>query len=422
MERRGTNRDHQASSRTDRGRESDDRDSRRGRGDDRGGRDHDRDDRGGRGRDDRGGRSGFTYQRRSAEEVNKRASMGAKDFDSYVRDDIKLWKPNEGANTIRILPPTWPDPKHYGLDIWVHYGVGPDQQAYLCLDKMKGEHCPMCEEYDRARRANEDEEYVNELKPTRRVLFYLVDRDHENEGVQAWAAPWTIDRDITKISVDRKTQETIPLDDPEEGYDVEFDKNGKGLGTKYVGVAIARRSSSLGKSAWLDFAVEHPLPEILEYHSAEHIEKVFGGGGSHKSRRDRDGERDDENRGRSGGRDRGDSDRGSRDSGDRDRGGDRDSRGSDRDDRRGGRSRSEEEELTWDSVHSMTADELDALVEAKKLDINPNKADTDDQLADWICEDLGIKKEESRGRRESSRGEDEKPSDRLRSMRENRRD
>lgn len=420
-DRRPTSRDDdRRRDREDRGsRDRDDRGSR-----DRGGREEGR---GGRDRDRGSSGSGFSYRRRTAEEMNKRSSMGGKDFDSYLRDDIKIWKPNDGANTIRILPPTWPDPTHYGYDIWVHYGVGPDNQAYLCLHKMKGEHCPICAERDRARKAGEDEQYVKDLEPTRRVLIYLIDREHEGEGVQAWAAPWTIDRDITKVSVDRKTNEVLPVDDPEEGFDVEFDRTGKGVGTKYVGVAVARRESSLGSKKWLEFAIDNPLPSVLEYHGADHIEKVFGGGGEHRSRREREeGDRDDKRDSR-GGSDRDSSDSRSRGS---DRGRDDGGRGRDRDDREGdrggsrerGRSRDQEDELTWDGVHSMTTEELDALVESnpKLKDIDPNKADSDDELADWICEDLGIKKESGR-RREEAKDEDS-PRDRLRSMREGRRD
>ena len=373
------------------------------RGDrDRSGRDSSGRDRGTERESSRGRESSgreFVYHRRTPESLSKRASMGAKDLDSYVRDDIKLWRPNDNANRIRILPPTWSGPEHYGLDIHVHYGVGPDNQAYLCLDKMKESGCPVCAERDRARRAGEDEAYIKDLEPTRRVLFYLVDRDNEREGVQAWAAPWTIDRDISKISSDRRTGEVLPIDDPEQGFDIEFDKTGKGIGTKYVGIAVARRESPLGKAAWLQFAVDNPLDTVLEYHSPEHIDKVLGGGGAHRSRTDQDDRRDDDNRVRSSG-----------------------GRGSDR-------GKSDDPEYTWDSVHSMSGKELDALVEAEKLKIDTNKADSDAELADWICEDLRIKKDpppETSRRRgtvtEEAAAKDDSPRDRLRGLREGRRD
>jgi len=402
---RGDSRDDRGSSR-----DRDDRGSSRGRDRDA---DDDRSSRRGGGRESssRGSSSrGYSYAKRSVEQVNKRAAMGGKDFDSFIEDGVPVWKINDGANTIRILPPTWDKPDHYGLDVWVHYGVGPDEQSYLCAQKMKGEPCPVCDERDRARRDREDEDYIKELEPTRRVLVYLVDREHESNGVQVWASPWTIDRDITKVSVDRRTQEVLPIDDPEDGYDVEFDRTGKGRNTKYVGVAIARRESPLGKREWLDFAVDKPLPTILVYHDYDHIAKVLGGGGSHRTRVDKDDSRDTR------GRDR--DEKPSRDDRD-DRG-----RGREREARSSHGADSKDDALTWDSIHAMEGPELDALVDEEKLDLNPDKFDSDADLADAICDAMNIK-DEPPPRRGSSRRE-EKPEpdarERLRGLRDSRRD
>lgn len=340
--------------------------------------------RGGRGsRDDDRGRSrgGFEYKKRDVAEAAKRASQGGKDFDVYVREDIKTFSPNNGNNTIRVLPPTWDDPKHYGIDIWVHYGVGPDSQSYLCLHKMKGEACPICDELARARRDREDEDYIKNLEPTKRVLFYMVDRDNEKDGVQAWASPWTIDRDITKVSIDRRTGDVLPIDDPQDGYDVEFERTGKGVGTKYVGLAISRRPSDLGNDKWLDFAVDNPLPSILEYYSYEHIQKAFGGGPATS----RGGERDARDSGGS----RADRDRPSEQRNDRDRG--RPSR--EEEPSRGRGSRDAGPKLTWEEVQGLKGEELDHLIEEQKLKLDPNKFNSDEDLADAICEELGLEKE-----------------------------
>lgn len=376
-----------------RDRDREDTGRRSSRDDDRGGRDsgRDRDSRDRGGRDSgRGGRRNFTYQARSAEDVKKRAAESSKDFDTYLREDVKTYKPADGTNLIRILPPTWEDPKHFAIDIWVHYGVGPDDQAYLCLHKMKGEDCPICEELQRARRDREGEEYVKSLEPTRRSLFYLVDRDNEKEGVQAWAAPFSrIDQAIVKVSVDRRTNEVLPIDDPDDGYDVSFDRGGKGIGTQYSGVAIDRRPSPLGKDEWLNFAIDNPLPTILEYHDYDHIAKVFGGG-DNRSQRDSRSSRDD------------------RGSSSRDSGRDRDSGGSTRGGREeassSGRRGREKVEHTWESVHELEGEDLDRIVVSEDLDLKPDDFNSDEELADAICEELKIEKPSGRRRVEESLG------------------
>ena len=406
-ERRGS-RDRDDDRRSTRSRD-DDRGSSRGRDDDedrgsaRRGRDRDDSDRG----SSRGGR-GFEYRSRSADDTKRRASQGANDFDKILKDHIKMWKPNDGDNCIRILPPTWDGAKHFGHDIFVHYGVGPDRGSYLCLQKMKGEPDPIAEERDVARR-EEDEKYAKELDAKKRVLVYLIDRDHEKEGVQAWAMPWTVDRDIVKVSVDRQSGEVLPIDHPEEGFDIEFEKKGAQARTEYLGMAIARRSTPLGKSEWLDYAIDNPLPDQLQFFDYDHIAKAFNGAGAHKEK-SRGGED------RPSSRDRDDDRRGGR------------GRDDDEQEERSSRSSrrtepAKDESPTWESVHEMTVQELEDLIDQEKLDINPTEAKDDEDLADWICETMKLKKSERKTERRSTSRDDDGGDDsasRLRKMRERR--
>lgn len=380
----------------------------RDRDDDRGGRsrsrDDDRDDRSSRSRDrdrddDRGSRRGgssssYTYRARSPEQARQRSEKGANDFDRLVKPEIKVWKPNDGLNRIRILPPTWPDADHYGKDLYVHYGVGADRGQYLCLNKMLGKPDPIEEERQVARREGDDK-YAKDLEAKRRVGIYLIDRDHEREGVQFWAMPWTLDRDIVKVSMDRSTGEVLPIDHPDEGFDVEFEKKGSKDRTEYLGVAIARRSTPLGKESWMDFAVENPIPDQLQFFDYDHIAKAFGGGGEQRDSRG-SSDRDDDHRDRD--RDR-DDDRGR--SRTRARDDDRD------DDRRGGGKDSRAElDLDWAGIHEMSGKELEDLVDLKELKINPNKYDSDDELADAICEELGIDEPKRARGRDDDRDDD----------------
>lgn len=404
-----------------RSRDRDDRDDRRGgrdRDDDRRGRDsRDRDDdRRGRDRDDdRGGRrsSGsarnFQYQGRTAEDLKERGERGSKEFDKMLKPGVKSWKPNEGENRVRFLPATWPEARHFGLDVKVHYGVGPDENSYLCLRKHGDGQCPICEEYDRARREDKsDEEYLRQLEAKSRVLVYLVDRDNERDGVQAWMMPWGLDKDITKISQDKETREVLTIDHPEDGYDVTFDRTGKGIKVKYEGVSISRRPSPLGREEWLEFAMDNPLPDQLQTYDYDHVSKAFGG----QVRGDRGGKDRDERDGR-------DDRRGSRDRDERDSGRDRrDSR-----DDRGGRDRNERDEPTWDSVHGMTETELQDLIELHELPIKARDAKDLDDLRDWVCDEMKLEKPREPERRERRSTDDrDSGSDRLREMRERRRD
>jgi hypothetical protein len=308
-------------------------------------------------------RGGFEYRQRDPSAVQKR-SEGGGNFDSFIKSEVKLFTPHDGDNTIRIVPPTWDDAQHYGVDIYVHYNVGPDNEAYACLKEMKGERCPICEERAEAQRKG-DTEYADSLKPSRRVGAFIVDRDNEKDGVLLWTMPFTIDRDICKLVQDKRTGEVLAIDSPYEGYDVEFTREGKGQRTKYVGIMIARRSSELGDDDWLEYAKNNPIPEIIQYYSYEHIQSKFSGGGAPRDE-------------------------------------DRSSRG--RDDDRGSSRNSQNP--TWDDVHGMTFDDMVDLISDKNLDIDPDKSKDDEDLADWICEELKIKKEDPPPRRRSSGDDD----------------
>lgn len=359
----------------------------RERGSDRGGREVDR---GGRSSGRGGGR--FEYKPRDADAVKRRVEQqSGGDFDGYFRDGCKTFKSADGDNIIRILPPTWEDAQHYGFDIWLHYGVGPDEQSYLCLDKMKGEPCPICEERARAAKAKDDD-YADSLKPKQRVVVALIDRDHENDGVQMWSMPWGVDKDLLARTQDKRTGEILPLDDPENGYDVEFTKQGKGITTKYVGLQLSRRSSPLGDDSWLDHITQNPIPDCLVFYSYDHIASVFGGASTRTPKAEKD------TGGRSG-----------RDAGDDDLR-EVEQRGS-------ARSNRDDAEPTWDGVHSMKYEELCALIDERALKIKPEDSKDDEELADWICEDLDIKKAPAR-RAVAATAE---TSDRLAEMRNRRR-
>ena len=368
------------------------------------GRDRDDSPRGGRDREESprgGGRSSGSrheYKPRSADQVKRRAEQSGGNFDKYIKDSCPVYKVADD-NVVRICPPTWDKPEHFGYDIYVHYSVGPDQQTYLCLDKMLSAPCPICDERKKAVKDG-DTEYAEKLKPKQRVLYYIVDREHEKEGVQIWAAPWTVDRDISTLLTDRRTGEILPIDDPVNGYDIEFSRQGKADRTKYVGIAVARRESELGNEEWLDFVYDNPLPSMLKYYEYDHIAKAFGGGSG--------GERDDND-----GRRRGGSDL-DREQDDALR--DVETRG------RSGRGRDADPELDWDGVHGMSYDEMTALIDEKGLKMIPDESKDDGELADWICEDLDIKKAPAAARRRVSADADapESTGDRLANMRRNR--
>lgn len=224
----------------------------------------------------------FTYQRRSKESVRERANMRGGGFDSIFKPQFKLYKMRDGKNIIRILPPTWEGAAHYGYDIYVNYGIGVDEQSYLSLSKMLQEKDPIAE----ARRVAQqegDKKLESALQPRQRIAMWVIDRQDEDEGPQILPAPFTWDKSLLNISFDDDTKEVVYVDDPEEGCDVRFYKEGAGLKTKYDASKMKLLAPSplcedeKLQAEWLEFAAANPIPDCLNFYDYDHIAQVFGG-------------------------------------------------------------------------------------------------------------------------------------------------
>jgi hypothetical protein len=236
----------------------------------------------------------FRYQGRDEATVKDRANRSSGDYDDWHKGSAV--KPKDGENNYRILPRTWdakdgPGAKgvqwgdSWAIEVYIHRDIGPDKQTYICLDKMKGEPCPLCD----ARADIDDAEIVKLLKPKVQLLAYVIDRADEKAGPQLWRCPGGVEKEIQLRSIEKKTGAVILVDHPDEGYDISFRRKGTGLNTEYLGIDIERDTTYLhDKEAkqkdWLDYIQDHPLPEQLIYFDADHLEKAFMAKGSKKDK------------------------------------------------------------------------------------------------------------------------------------------
>jgi hypothetical protein len=217
----------------------------------------------------------FEYKRRDPEKMKERATGGGKDFKGFLHNEYTIYAPKDGDNWIRPLPPTWDNADHWGIDVHVHYGVGPDNGAVLCNAKMWKTACPICEARQRAQKAG-DEALAKELSASTRVLFWLLDRQEPTKGPLLWASPYTVDKEICALGQDKQTGEYYELDNPHNGFDVSFSKQGKGQLTKYSGYQVGRRETSVPSEA-LTYIQENPLHGTLVERSYEEVKQMFEG-------------------------------------------------------------------------------------------------------------------------------------------------
>lgn len=224
----------------------------------------------------------FQYKPRTYEATVARAESSGRD--TFIKGSVRFLKLAPNDNQLRILPATFPQTpgkEHYGIDLWVHYNVGPNSDSFLCPLKHgeKGAYCPICNMIPSA--TTDDEKYA--LKPTHRVLAYFINRAKEDEGPVVWAMPWSkVDQLILNASVDKISKQIFAPDDPINGFDIIITKTGQMRNTQYM-VNMARVSSPLSvdaakANAWLEYAAKNPLPDILQVYDGDYIAQVFGGG------------------------------------------------------------------------------------------------------------------------------------------------
>lgn len=277
----------------------------------------------------------YDYDVGSYEQAVKRANDKGSMFDSLFKD-VKIYGAKQGANLLRIMPPLGVHYRdnHYGLKIHIHYEVGPRNDRYLCLrenDDSPYDRCPICDELHRlGNRASKEERDQYLPKPS--YIYYVVDRDNEKEGVQVYMASIRTDSEISSQTFNQRNGVYIDVVNPDDGYDLEFTRQGTGRnGTRYKGFKFMREASPLADSErrsteWLDTVIDRPLSSILNFYPPDRLKKVlFGEGddeedkaprGGSSRRRDEDDElhqssrnrRDEDDAPHGGGRNRRDED------------------------------------------------------------------------------------------------------------------
>jgi len=239
----------------------------------------------------------YVYRERSGADWQKnQSSYKGFDGDTFLTESYrnKLWKPKEGSNTIRILPPaqSWVNYGHYGVRIKRHTGIGPKMGAYLCHDfdgldgLVEGREpgkCPICLMNAHARKAH-NEELSKQLYAKAACVVWIIDRDNMKEGPKLWIMPsQKMDTEICSRAYNAKRDIAKPVDHPEVGYDIEFDM--VKLGGKYPNYSgveldsdptpIVEDNSKLMK--YLEFVEANPIPASLKYHPTAYIMEVLQG-------------------------------------------------------------------------------------------------------------------------------------------------
>ena len=174
---------------------------------------------------------------------------------------VEQWSCAEGDHLIDIIPfeagpdmpldegmsPVTPEGGlDYVLDLWVHQNIGTTKQQFVCPYENFGKDCPICE-YMGANRLHKDD--WGALRPKRRAI-YLVwvhdTRDTERKGVQIWnASHHLMEEKLAAIAKNPRGGGARNFADFDDGENISFTRDGKGIGTKYNGHAFYPRQTKI---------------------------------------------------------------------------------------------------------------------------------------------------------------------------------
>ena len=228
-------------------------------------------------------RRAFQYKERSADDFKKQKEKGSGDFDALFKDGVSMFTAPEGSHHVRFLPPADEGEDHYALEVYIHYGIGPDNKRYWCPEKMGLGPCPICEERRALAEAGE-ESAAKSLRPAKRLIAYVIDRKDEASGPKIWNMPFSVDKELLELCFDEETNEVVFIDHPDEGHDVRFKRVGKGMqDTKYIAFKIDQEGTPIHAlpkrmDDWLGFIMDNPLSSTLKMYSYDYLAGVIGTG------------------------------------------------------------------------------------------------------------------------------------------------
>lgn len=165
-----------------------------------------------------------------------------------------------------------------GRTYWVHGGVGPNRDTYLCNAQALSKPCYCCDKRAKLDRDEEaDKEEEKKLRPKKRQLWNVLDHDNEEKGTQVFdfAAPCFGDHLFAKV--DRKPQYDS-FASADEGFQLEIGvTEEKGAGYKYFDCGDIEFKK---REALSDETLEQAvcLDDMLEEADYEELKRVYESG------------------------------------------------------------------------------------------------------------------------------------------------
>lgn len=185
--------------------------------------------------------------------------------------NAKFWSPQEGVQTIRILPTPDGDPFK---SFFFHYGFG--KESILCPKGNFGDPCPICDFVQKLYNDKDEESREQASKMVKKQRFFspIMVRGDEKDGPKIWGYSKSTYQFLIETVLNPEYGDVTDL---EEGVDIDLEY-GKKSGKKFpeTKLTLKRRSSPMCKDMDPDSCKDilDRIPDFDKLHKRRTVEEI----------------------------------------------------------------------------------------------------------------------------------------------------
>lgn len=187
------------------------------------------------------------------------------------QQNAKFWSPQEGVQTIRILPTPDGDPFK---SFFFHYGFG--KESILCPKGNFGDPCPICDFVQKLYNDKDEESREQASKMVKKQRFFspIMVRGDEKDGPKIWGYSKSTYQFLIETVLNPEYGDVTDL---EEGVDIDLEY-GKKSGKKFpeTKLTLKRRSSPMCKDMDPDSCKDilDRIPDFDKLHKRRTVEEI----------------------------------------------------------------------------------------------------------------------------------------------------
>jgi len=218
-------------------------------------------------------------------------SYASKDDSGRFRDiyepekkaGVKFLKLKEDTHEFYIVPyitgtqhpKLKPNKVAFSLEVFVHRGVGPNEDSYVCLNRTYRKRCPICDYQAELRESDADDDTIKALNPTKRTIYNVVHCDAPSDrakGVQIFdVSHWLFTIPLEEFAHKKREGGEVAYADIDDGKIINFQQSGSKRTLKYTAFEFKNRPELTEEE--LDNAVS--LDELVHIPTYDEVHEAF---------------------------------------------------------------------------------------------------------------------------------------------------